>query len=114
MSTGNTPPEQPYDPNQPRIADPCPSCGGSTLFIGAGGWLTCSLIGCRQPVMFDAIAVVRREEREACAKVCDDMSGWRDWAALKHPSFPGAPCEAGAAADYLAAAIRAMNEKEGK
>jgi hypothetical protein len=55
-------------------------------------------------------AAVRREEREACAKVCDDMSGWRDWAALKHPSFPGAPCEAGAAADYLAAAIRAMNQ----
>jgi hypothetical protein len=56
------------------------------------------------------IAAVRRETIEECAKVCDDMSGWRDWAALKHPNFTGAPCEAGAAADYLAAAIRAMQE----
>ena len=53
-----------------------------------------------------AIADAREQEREACAKVCDDMSGWRDWAELNHENFPGAPCEAGAAADWLAAAIR--------
>jgi hypothetical protein len=61
--------------------------------------------------MLEAMLRVERDKAiEECAKVCDNMSGWRDWAALKHPSFPGAPCEAGAAADYLAAAIRAMNE----
>ena len=51
-------------------------------------------------------------ERERCAKICDDMSGWRDWAELKHPNFPGAPCEAGAAADWLAAAIRSTAPDE--
>ena len=51
-------------------------------------------------------------ENEACAQVCDDMSGWRDWANLKHENFPGAPCEAGAAADWLAAAIRARKEAD--
>ena len=54
-----------------------------------------------------AIADAREQENEACAKVCDDMSDWRDWAELKHENFPGAPCEAGAAADWLATAIRA-------
>lgn len=32
-----------------EIADRCPSCGGQSLFIGAGGWLTCSRIGCKEP-----------------------------------------------------------------
>jgi hypothetical protein len=76
-------------------------------------WVQMALRRAAEEVLAAEFDAVRRDEREACAKVCDDMSGWRDWAALKHPSFPGAPCEAGAAADYLAAAIRAMNEKEG-
>lgn len=40
---------EPYTQSQPRIADRCPCCGGQTLFIGAGGWLTCSVIGCKAP-----------------------------------------------------------------
>lgn len=36
---------------QPHISSPCPSCGGCTLFIGTGGWLTCSLIGCKEPTL---------------------------------------------------------------
>lgn len=32
-----------------RITTPCPSCGSRTLFIGAGGHLTCSLLGCKDP-----------------------------------------------------------------
>jgi len=31
------------------IVTPCPSCGRRTLFIGAGGHLTCSVIGCKEP-----------------------------------------------------------------
>lgn len=32
-----------------RIATPCPACGRSSLFIGKGGWLTCSRTACRAP-----------------------------------------------------------------
>ena len=34
-----------------RITTPCPSCGSRTLFIGAGGHLICSLLGCKDPSM---------------------------------------------------------------
>lgn len=35
---------------QPRITTPCPACGRETLFVGAGGHLTCSVIGgCDNP-----------------------------------------------------------------
>jgi hypothetical protein len=32
-----------------RIQNRCPACGSQSLFIGAGGWLTCGVIGCRNP-----------------------------------------------------------------
>lgn len=32
-----------------RIVNHCPSCGAQSLFVGSGGWLTCSVIGCRNP-----------------------------------------------------------------
>lgn len=27
----------------------CPACGVEALFVGSGGWLTCSVIGCPDP-----------------------------------------------------------------
>jgi hypothetical protein len=27
----------------------CPACGSETLFVGEGGWITCSFIGCPEP-----------------------------------------------------------------
>lgn len=54
-----------YNPNQPRINDKCPACGLRILFIGAGGWLTCSNLSCPEPVMSDAItAAVQQSNRE--------------------------------------------------
>jgi len=44
-----------------RIRTRCPSCGHDTLFIGNGGHLTCSLIGCKQPVVERAIDDLRAE-----------------------------------------------------
>ena len=38
-----------YDPNQPIINNKCPACGWKTLFIGAGGLLTCSNVDCPEP-----------------------------------------------------------------
>ena len=40
---------QPYTKEQPKIADRCPSCGAQSLFVGAGGWLTCDVVGCKEP-----------------------------------------------------------------
>lgn len=34
---------------QPRIETPCPACGARSVFIGAGGHLTCAVIGCPDP-----------------------------------------------------------------
>jgi hypothetical protein len=42
-----------------NIVDRCPSCGSKTLFIGDGGYLTCSLIGCPEPSVGKAIAQLR-------------------------------------------------------
>ncbi len=32
-----------------KIVTPCPSCGARSLFVGEGGHLTCSVIGCPEP-----------------------------------------------------------------
>jgi len=34
---------------QEPICDPCPKCGLRSLFIGKGGYLTCSSLQCEQP-----------------------------------------------------------------
>lgn len=54
---------EPYTANQPKINDRCPSCGARSLFIGGGGWLTCSVIGCKEPGVSKAI--IDSREREA-------------------------------------------------
>lgn len=48
---------------QPYISTPCPSCGGTTLFVGSGGHLTCSRIGCRQPGVERAIRELKRQSQ---------------------------------------------------
>lgn len=37
------------DKGRPKVRGKCPSCGLETLFLGEGGYVTCSLIGCRRP-----------------------------------------------------------------
>jgi hypothetical protein len=37
---------EPFSRAQPKIADRCEACGAQSLFIGAGGWLTCAVVGC--------------------------------------------------------------------
>jgi hypothetical protein len=51
---------EPYDPVQPRINDRCPACDRRTLFIGAGGLLTCSFLTCPQPCVGAAIMAQRQ------------------------------------------------------
>lgn len=49
----------------PKITTPCPSCGSQTLFIGDGGGLTCSLIGCEQPTVRGAVNDLRSALEDA-------------------------------------------------
>ncbi len=46
-----------------RIVTRCPSCGSQTLFIGSGGHLTCSLLGCPSPSVAHTIAVLQTKAR---------------------------------------------------
>lgn len=47
----------------PKIETRCPSCGNATLFIGAGGWLTCSWIACANPSVGNAIDQLKEAAR---------------------------------------------------
>ena len=33
----------------PWVKGTCPACGGRTLFVGSGGYITCSYIPCPDP-----------------------------------------------------------------
>lgn len=48
------------------IADRCPACGSTSLFIGSGGWLTCAVIGCKEPAVS---AAWEKERASLTAKV---------------------------------------------
>lgn len=54
-----SPPPAPGEPE--RIKTRCPACGCQTLFIGSGGHLTCSLIGCLSPSVADTVARLQRK-----------------------------------------------------
>lgn len=47
--------QPPAPAREARISDRCPSCGHGTLFVAPGGWLTCSWLGCKQPVVSRAL-----------------------------------------------------------
>ena len=49
--------------NMEVISDPCPVCGYKSLFIGSGGFLTCSNLKCPNPVTGDAIKLIKEEAR---------------------------------------------------
>ena len=33
----------------PRVRGRCPSCGSDSLFLGSNGYVTCAVIGCKDP-----------------------------------------------------------------
>lgn len=45
-----------------QIVGHCPACGGTTLFIGTGGHITCSLISCPRPTAVDELLVEQETE----------------------------------------------------
>lgn len=54
------------------ITDRCPACGNCTLFIGAGGFLTCSWLPCPQPGVGRSIEMLK-VERDALAARVDEL-----------------------------------------
>ena len=38
-----------------RIRGRCPSCGGDSLFVGKGGYLTCARLDCKEPTAADTL-----------------------------------------------------------
>lgn len=57
------------DATHPKIVDRCPTCRNQSLFIGEGGYLTCSVIGCKNPGVGDAIEKLHDKLRESRALV---------------------------------------------
>lgn len=70
---------EPYTRQQPRIADRCPTCGAQSLFIGSGGWLTCSVIGCKEPGVSRAIKRLTRERDDERERAQHNMDMARDY-----------------------------------
>lgn len=45
----------PLPDRYPKVQGRCPSCHLTTLFLGSGGYVTCSLIGCPDPTSATAL-----------------------------------------------------------
>lgn len=57
----------------PRINTRCPSCGSTTLFIANGGYLTCSLLGCKDPCAINNVTAERERLRESLWELAESM-----------------------------------------
>jgi hypothetical protein len=53
--------EDPY-PGRPKVQGHCPACGRSSLFLGAGGRVTCAILTCPRPSAVDEILADREVE----------------------------------------------------
>lgn len=42
-----------------QVQGVCPACGGRSLFIGEGGWITCSRLDCPEP---DAVSTILNDD----------------------------------------------------
>jgi hypothetical protein len=67
-----------------RIIDRCPSCGHQTLFIGTGGYLTCSWLPCQEPGVGRAVEALKAKveanaERPASAAPVAEVVGANDF-----------------------------------
>ena len=60
-----------------RINMRCPSCGGSFIFIGKGGYLTCSYVDCPEPSIAKKVAQLK-EENAALKRENEALKGEDD------------------------------------
>lgn len=66
-----------------RIETPCPSCGAKSLFIGTGGHLTCSVLGCKDPVVECAV--------DACKILLARLENHQKTGSFDFPVAPPSP-----------------------
>lgn len=65
----------------PKVSDKCPSCGGTSLFRGDGGFVTCSRIDCKEPSVGRATEAIVKERDAWKARVASDGEAYaRDMA----------------------------------
>ena len=95
-----------------RIATKCPACRSSTLVIGDGNWLVCSLIGCPDPTRINSVGdradshfeelQTLRDERDRLREALEGILdiGKRD---MTNPKYDG----------YFEAARAALTPAEG-
>lgn len=65
------------DTPRPRVQGHCPACGGESLFVASGGYITCSRSDCPDPTALADIL----EERETHHLVTFKADGWT----CRHP-----------------------------
>lgn len=51
-------------PVDEQLQNKCPSCGWKTLFIGNGGWITCSNLDCKHPDLDSAVQDLITQEKQ--------------------------------------------------
>jgi len=51
----------------PRVQGKCPACGAASLFLGTDGYVTCSILECRDPcAASEALGVVFAPKEAVC------------------------------------------------
>lgn len=55
----------------PKVRGRCPACDSESLVLGAGGHVTCSLIGCRAPLLANTLIHEHRLDTPCCGQFGD-------------------------------------------
>lgn len=96
-----------------KIVTRCPSCGRQSLFIGEGGHLTCSVIGCKQPIVEAAFEHLEAKNKRLREAMLEGESGLRDMEyGYDLPDHSGRGMPWREAAGTLAARLRAAVEEK--
>jgi hypothetical protein len=53
----------------PDVSGRCPACGLKTLFLGVGGYVTCSLSDCPNPVMASQMLEIAHDIARALIQI---------------------------------------------
>lgn len=102
-----------------KVRGRCPSCDGEHLFVGSGGYVTCSLIGCADPCAADIdtlaarITEVEAERDEAIRLEPLTVADFRRAQAVLE-SAPHRPQESGREQDKVAALRSELEAAEGR
>ncbi|MFF5615405.1 DUF6085 family protein [Streptomyces albidoflavus] len=77
----------------PTVQGFCPACGGVSLFLGEGGYVTCARLACPEP---DAASTLLQRGRSLCASAAFDRQphqphGWKPQPDMEPVYCPGFP-----------------------